>query len=180
MIYGVGFNKPIEGEKIYRVYENGKNTKCYNAWQGMLQRCYDPKYHAKNPTYIGTECYNEWFNFQVFAKWYHENYYEIKGEKMHLDKDLLSRESKIYSPKSCIFLPKTINEALVCGKGCIFRKKTNKYQARISYKGENIHLGYFTTEEEARYTYQLNKQLIIYLLAQEYKDKLPYEYTIKA
>ena len=43
----------------------------------------------------------------------------------------------------------------------------------IKYKGKVINLGYFETEEEARYTYKLNKQLVIYLLAEEYKEYLP-------
>ena len=59
------------------------------------------------------------------------------------------------------------------GKGYYFNKSANKYQANIKHKGKKINLGLFDTEDEARYTYKLNKQLVIYLLAEEYKEYLP-------
>lgn len=173
MLFGKGFNEAIEGQKVYKACENGKPTKCYRTWQRMLERCYSPKYQSKKPTYIGTECYNEWLNYQAFAKWYENNYYEIDGQRMELDKDLLSGGNKVYSPNTCLFLPQSINGVLQGGKGYSFHKQTGKYQAYISYKDKNIYLGYFDTEEEARYSYKLNKQLIIYLLAEEYKEYLP-------
>lgn len=37
-----------------------------------------------------------------------ENYYEIKGEQMHLDKDILHKGNKIYSSKTCIFVLKEL------------------------------------------------------------------------
>ena len=44
-------------------------------WYGMLRRCYDTKYQARQPSYIGCSVSEEWLNFQTFAKWYDENYY---------------------------------------------------------------------------------------------------------
>lgn len=96
MIFEVGYNEPIEGQEVYETYKNRKKTRSYILWNNILQRCYDPKLHTKEPTYIGTECYNEWLNYQAFAKWYENNFYEIEGEKMELDKDLLSKDGKIY------------------------------------------------------------------------------------
>lgn len=96
MIFEVGYNEPIEGQEVYETYKNRKKTRSNILWNNILQRCYDPKLHTKEPTYIGTECYNEWLNYQAFAKWYENNFYEIEGEKMELDKDLLSKDGKIY------------------------------------------------------------------------------------
>lgn len=173
MIFEVGYNEPIEGQEVYETYKNRKKTRSYILWNNILQRCYDPKLHTKEPTYIGTECYNEWLNYQAFAKWYENNFYEIEGEKMEFDKDLLSKDGKIYSPSTCVFLPHSINNALINAKGYTFNKQANKYHVQTWYKNKRIYLGSFDTEEEARYTYKLNKQLIVYLLAEEYKDKLP-------
>ena len=50
-MYGVGYNEPIEGEKVYRAYENGKPTRCYYTWRNILERCYSDKLHTKEPTY---------------------------------------------------------------------------------------------------------------------------------
>ena len=36
-ICGIGYI----GEGEYKVSENGKQTKCYNVWYDMMQRCYD-------------------------------------------------------------------------------------------------------------------------------------------
>lgn len=103
--YGIGYL----GEGKYDINENGKHTKCYNTWHDMFRRCYDEKCHEKRPTYKDCEVDEEWHNFQNFAKWYYENYYEIEGEKMQLDKDILHKGNKIYSPETCIFVPQTIN-----------------------------------------------------------------------
>lgn len=74
---------------------------------------------------------------------------------------------------TCHFLPFNINQVLRSGKGYYFDKHFNKYKSQVRYNGEQINLGYFDTEEEAKYTYKLNKQLTVYLLAEKYKDKLP-------
>ena len=85
LIFSVGYNT----KETYKSTENGKKTKCYQTWQNMLMRCYDEKFHARKPAYIGCKVCEEWHNFQNFAKWYEENYYEIEGERMYLDKDIL-------------------------------------------------------------------------------------------
>ena len=69
------------GEGEYNTRENGKNTRVYDTWKAMLQRCYSEKEHKRHPTYIGCEVYEGWHNFQNFAKWYKDNYYEVGNEK---------------------------------------------------------------------------------------------------
>lgn len=107
--YNVGYL----GEGKYKVSENGKNTRVYDTWKAMLQRCYSEKEHERHPTYIGCEVYEGWHNFQNFAKWYDNNYYEVDNEKMCLDKDILNKGNKIYSPDTCIFVPETINKLFI-------------------------------------------------------------------
>ena len=76
---------------------NGKHTKEYKVWRAMLNRCYGKLYQESHKTYENCEVCDEWLNFQVFAEWFHENYYEINGEIIDLDKDFLSGKTKIYS-----------------------------------------------------------------------------------
>ena len=109
--YGIGYL----GEGKYKVWENGKHTRVYKTWNHMLQRCYSEKYHEKESTYINCEVCNEWHNFQNFGKWFDDNYYEIEGEEMNLDKDILVKHNKIYSPETCVFVPHKINKLFVKG-----------------------------------------------------------------
>ena len=107
--YGVGYL----GEGKYKMSENRKLTKCYKAWYHMLQRCYDHKLHERYPTYKDCKVSEEWHNFQNFGKWFDDNYYEIEGETMTLDKDILTKHNKIYSPETCIFVPQK-NKCFIC------------------------------------------------------------------
>ena len=85
-VYGVGF---IGIGDYKSVYENGKHVKCYDTWESMHKRCYDPKYQEKHQTYKGCTVCQLWNNYQEFAKWDKENYYEVGNERMDLDKDIL-------------------------------------------------------------------------------------------
>ena len=62
----------------------------------MLRRCYDEKYHQKEPTYIGCTVCDEWRYFLNFEKWYEDNWYDIEGETMCLDKDILVKGNNLY------------------------------------------------------------------------------------
>jgi len=75
----------------------------------MLRRCYDPKSHIKHPTYKNVTVCKEWHNFQVFAEWFEAQH---KEEWYELDKDLLSRDNKIYSPETCLLIPCSLNSFL--------------------------------------------------------------------
>lgn len=104
-VFGVGYL----GQGKHEPYTNGKSTRCYTTWQHMLRRCYSTRVLNTHPTYRNCIVCDEWLCFQNFAEWYYNNYYEIKGETMCLDKDILFKGNKIYSPKTCIFVPEKIN-----------------------------------------------------------------------
>lgn len=90
-VYGVRYL----GEGKYKASENGKNSDEYKIWRHMLQRCYDPKFHERNPSYKGCTVEDYLLNFQHIAEWIENNYYEVPGEKMCLDKDILCKGNKI-------------------------------------------------------------------------------------
>jgi hypothetical protein len=97
-VHGVGFF----GVGSYTAFttSNKKSTKQYKTWICMLERCYSKKLHDKHPTYIGCSVHADWHNYQVFAKWFDENY--IDG--FQLDKDIKIDGNKIYSPSTCLFV----------------------------------------------------------------------------
>jgi hypothetical protein len=178
-VYGVGIYE--KGE--YPVMENGKLTDEYVCWRHMLQRCYSPRYHVKRPTYIGCAVCDPWLYFQTFAKWYNSNYYEIPLlGKSHIDKDILVKGNKIYSPDNCVFVPEVINNLFTKsnatrGKypiGVDYYKRDKKYRAMISYgDGKSHHLGYFTTPEKAFNAYKTAKENHIKKVANDYRALIP-------
>ena len=170
------------GEGKYTVMEsNNIKTDAFIKWMSMLNRCYSGKYTTYEDCYV---C-DEWLNYQNFAEWYELNYYEINGEIMCLDKDILIKHNKMYSPDTCVFVPSRINNLFIksnrirgnlpIGVTC----KDDKYIARCK-NGYNkrIHLGTFNTPEEAFYAYKNFKELIIRQTADEYINYIPYNLYI--
>lgn len=103
------FNVGFYGYGEYKTKINGKHTKSYKCWRGILGRCYDDSIRHKFPTYKDVTVCEEWHNFQNFAQWFEENYIE----DFVLDKDILYKGNKIYSPETCCFVPQKINCLLV-------------------------------------------------------------------
>ena len=181
-VYGIGYI----GEGEYKAKENGKQTRVYDTWHSMLTRCYDEKYQEKYPTYNGcTDC-EEWYNFQNFAKWYENNYYEIEGERMCLDKDILIKHNKIYSPETCVFVPQVINKLFVKsdktrGDSVIGTslRKNGKYVAGCQIfnpetgKSKKEHLGLYDSQEKAFEIYKYYKEKNIKEVADYYKEQIP-------
>lgn len=180
-VYGVGYF----GNGEYKAWENGKNTRIYNTWYDMLKRCYDKEYHKKQPTYKNCTVCDEWLNFQNFARWYEENYYEIEGEVMCLDKDILFKGNKIYSPETCVIVPQAINK--------LFTKRQNdrgdstigtspvdgKYMVRCHMinpktgKSKRKYLGIYDTQEKAFKIYKYYKEKNIKMVADYFREQIP-------
>lgn len=195
-VCGVGYC----GVGKYKVSgEDKKVTRAYNTWKDMLKRCYDPYEINKRPTYKDCIVCNEWHNFQNFAEWYYKNYYEVENETMCLDKDILCKGNKIYSPKTCIFVPNRINVLFIkCDNargeypvGVHYCKDSGKLKVRCrafeNGKTKRIYLGRFPLNRpfQAFYVYKVFKENHIKEVADEYKDLIPeklynamYEYKI--
>ncbi len=96
--------------------ENSKHTKEYESWQNMLIRCYDNKVKEKYPTYQNVTCCEEWLLYENFYEWLHsqENFDKwLSGEHWDLDKDILVKGNKIYSPETCCLVPYNVNKLFV-------------------------------------------------------------------
>ena len=174
--YNVGYI----GLGKYNPIKNGKKVLAYHYWRGMLTRCYGKR---KGVSYKNCTVCKEWHNFQNFAKWYEENYYEIENETMNLDKDILIKGNKIYSPQTCIFVPHRINVLFVKhiderGEYPIGVCKDNTHNLLLSQcdtiEGK-IRLGYFSIDKpfQAFICYKNFKENYIKEVADEYKDLIP-------
>ena len=175
--YGFGYL----GEGKYKMFENGKLTDKYNIWYGMLKRCYDPKYQEKYPTYKDCKVEDYLLNLQNMAEWINKNYYEVPGERMHLDKDILCKGNKIYSRDKCIFVPEGINKLFTkCdnarGENPIGASLTSSgnYEVRCrNGYGEPVYLGSYSTKDEAFNVYKQYKEKVIKKVIDSYEGKIP-------
>ena len=174
-VYSVGFI----GEGKYPT--NGQYKKCYRTWKSMLERCYLKDDTVGRRAYTDCVVCEEWHNYQNFAEWYENNYYEVKGEQMCLDKDILVKENKIYSSKTCVFVPQTINklfnkQAYQRGNlpiGVRYDSKRDKYYCDYTYKGKTKYIGSSTDVEQCFKMYKKCKECLIKEVAREYESVLP-------
>ena len=188
-VYGVGY---LGGNLELKSTYNGKKCNIYTQWKNMIERCYNEKFHQRQPTYEGCTVSDEFKDYSKWREWYDN--YQYKQDDWHLDKDLLVKGNKVYSEDYCVFLPKEINSVLtkrtalrgeyligVCwhntNKACVAKVNKNK--------GNPEWLGSFNTEIEAFNAYKQSKESYIKELADKYKDILDprayealYNYTV--
>lgn len=173
LIFGVGLN-----DADYPVYPASRiMCPIYSIWHSMLRRCYSPYTHKRQGAYIECEVCEEWKCFSAFRSWVLTQ----KWEGRELDKDFLS-ESKVYSPSTCTFLPKKLNNLIIRRaedkrkmlRGVIYIPKTRSYRARLNLGKKRLHLGLFATEEEAHFAYLKGKLQIVqdYLTEFEEEDNI--------
>ena len=166
----------------FGVGEYNSKHRAYKIWKDMFKRCYDIKYLSKFNTYIDCLVCEEWYDYQKFADWYYKNYYEIENNRMELDKDILHKGNKIYSPETCVFVPQEINYLFVkCNKnrgeypiGVYLHSDGDKYVAEcsnINKKGK--YLGRYDTVEEAFEVYKDYKEEVIKRIADKYYGLIP-------
>ena len=169
------------GEGKYKPTGNGKHIDGYNIWYNMLMRCYDPKYQEKKPTYKGCTVEDYLLNFQHMAEWIENNYYEVPGEVMHLDKDILFKGNKIYSRDTCIFVPERINSLFTKRDNArgndpigVYLNPSGSYQASCNNGyGKSVYLGSYSTKDEAFQVYKQYKENVIKETIDSYEGKIP-------
>ena len=103
---------------------------------------------------------------------------------MNLDKDILYKGNKVYSPDTCCIVPKNINTLFTNGRENrgelplgVYKEEENgniRYRACMSANGNRIKLGTFKTSKGAFRKYQKYKEQYIKDTAEKYKDKIPY------
>lgn len=176
-VFGIG----ITGNK-YEIRVHGNLIKEYVAWRSMLQRCYDKRYKGKESVYKDVTCCKEWLLFENFYEWLHsqENFDKwLNNEKWAVDKDILVKGNKIYSPETCCLVSQNVNS--------LFTKRTRnkrelptgvtkhgtKFRARCmnSFENKMKNLKDCESPEQAFQVYKIYKENIIKQVAQiEYNN----------
>lgn len=157
---------------------NRVSTIAYKKWSSMIKRCY--VFDSTHLSYQGCIVCEEWLCYQNFAKWWKENYYELGNEKMCLDKDILIKDNKTYSPENCLIVPISINSVFTChhknngypkGVSPSHHSKSKPYTAKIELNNKQFSLGVFKTRFEAFNIYKQAKENSIKQMADEYRAK---------
>lgn len=170
-VYGIG----TIGDK-YPCIINNKTTEEYGAWVNILKRCNDLNYKKRKPTYQNAVCCNEWLYYPNFYEWLHKqsNFKKwLKGYKWGVDKDILIKGNKVYSPETCCLVPENVNLLFIKSDGSRgnlpigVTKHGNKYQARCRLMNDNKYLGNYNTPEKAFLAYKKTKESYIKQVAQE-------------
>jgi len=166
-VYGIGF----VGVGEYTRSKNRIHTKAYNAWHGMILRS-TPKYAETHPNHQPSKVCEEWHNFQNFAKWYIDTRAKWKNidgyDSLELNSSLLSPKDGLYSPSTCLMIPKSLTKFLsnkysnnVLGVIGAARTSNKKRPFSVYIKGlsnKRVYLGSFETKEEAAEAYDKARQ----------------------
>ena len=177
LVQGVGVN-----DADYFVYkkENGKIVwvcPCYRTWTGMLVRAYSDKYKQRQPTYQGVTVCEEWHSFMRFRAWMETQNWEGK----ELDKDILFRGNKIYSPDACVFVDGVVNNFLTDSAaargewpiGVCWHGQRQKFvsQCNNPFTKKYEYLGLFTCPNQAHQAWKKRKHELACQLADLQTDE---------
>ncbi|MBQ2397368.1 MAG: hypothetical protein II304_10105 [Bacteroidales bacterium] len=163
--------KPIYNFGINDIREWDEDL--YKCWWAMINRCYNTN-NCKHFAYIDCKVCDEWKYLSNFKSWFDLHY--VSG--WHLDKDILIKGNRVYSPSTCCFVPAEINLTFTKRKNCRgalpigVNVRGNKYEASIRVYDKRHYLGVYNTIEESFNAYKKAKELHIKELADKYKDRL--------
>lgn len=144
----------------------GKNAdREYRAWKGMFTRCYDDKYQEQKPTYIGCSVDPQWYNFQEFAEWCQ---WQIGFKhNWHLDKDILKKGNKIYSPEFCVFVPNEVNCVLNSQK-----RSRGDYPIGVTFNASGKYRAQWQEGGIQRYSKTVSDYMVAYQIYKQNKERV--------
>lgn len=183
LIYGWGIN-----DADYNVYKtetiDGKRKnvwQCpyYRDWCSMLSRVFG----KKGFTYKNILICDEWKFFTNFKSWV-DNQPNKNWENCQIDKDFLSRESKIYSPETCVYISAKLNSFITERAndrglyllGVTWHKHRQVFVAQCANPfGETAYekrgyIGGFSNEIDAHFAWKTKKHEYALLLAKTESD----------
>ena len=155
----------------------------YKFWVRMFRRVFDEK-QGYNKAYKDVVICKGWLNFQNFARWCEEQKYlnavDDKGKHYQLDKGILVKGNRIYSPETCCFVPQKVNALLISVKasrgkfpiGVTYCKRDKVYKAILSRNGSVITLGQSKDVEKSFQLYKRAKENYIEEVAEYWKGRI--------
>lgn len=153
------------------------NEKLYNVWRTMISRCYNHnncEYHNYGRKGVVVckrwHCYKNFLDDAKLLKGYELFLSNKNPRSVHLEKDILGEERKIYSPETCCWVTAGTNERARWQKEIalhhqsseymgVSRKGSGRYAVRIANNGERINIGTFSDEVAAANAYNYYARL---------------------
>ena len=166
-------------------YRGSENVDCksesYLRWHDMMHRCYNEKFHEKQPQYKNKTVCEEWKNYSNYKVWYDSSRYG--DEPLDVDKDILFKGNTEYGQDTCCLVPHVINTLFLNGRtnrgdcpvGVYWDNDKGKYRACMAFMGKSVKLGTFSTQEEAFARYKEYKEDFIQDIAEQYNGKIPHK-----
>ena len=154
-----------------------KKTKIFQTWYSMMRRCHSAYRKYDYAKYNDCHVDQRFWSFSFFREWAEQQVgYGVSG--FEIDKDILVRGNRIYSPETCAFVPGQINS-------CIIPKVSKKsnlptgvkidgrgFVAQIMVKPKTIYLGKYPTKEEAFAAYKDAKEQRIKEVAKQWQPMI--------
>lgn len=170
-VKGVGYM----GVGSYNTHKGKMKTSEYNTWINMISRCYTDRDIA----YQDCSVADEWHNFQNFAEWCNATP-EFHNEDWCLDKDVIIKGNKTYSPETCAFVPRAINNLFTLRQrhrggtplGVSWNKGKNYFTVNICKFGKNCEIARTQSAEEGFAIYKIAKENYVKEVAEIWKDKI--------
>lgn len=177
-VHLIGGRCPICAHKIERKYgisntlsridKQSEEFLIWHLWNAILYRCH---YTDSYPAYRECSVCKEWEYYANFKEWFDKNSHDYK-KGYHLDKDILVKGNKVYSPNTCCFVPREINNLFTKrNKGSLpigVVSYGTKFKSQINKNGKRIYLGIYNTPQEAFHAYKTAKQQYVKELADKY------------
>lgn len=170
--------KLVKASKYLR--KNGftlaERKRCDAIWAFLQKRVGKLRaYEDCTIAFASLDHFREWASRQVgFGK-----------DGFEMDKDILVKGNRVYSPETCVFIPQELN---VLFSGCYNARRRGKYPIGVSFnkgsgsfvaqmssrqdKGLDKYLGSFPTVEEAFACYKAAKEAKIKRLAEKWRDQI--------
>lgn len=153
-------HRTINGIGYIGVGTYNSTHKSYPVWAGVVRR-------LKKDNYV---C-EEWKCFQNFAEWYANKFKNEYMKGWRLDKDILVKDNKIYSPETCCLIPpnlvkifKNSDKTKEKSSTGVKTRDSKNYTVVIRVDKISTYFTGFKTDEEAHEKYKSLKE-------QSFKDK---------
>lgn len=146
------------------------NTKEYEIWNSMIKRAGSRMANThKTSTYQNCTICSSWESYDNFYEWVTSqigfNSKDEAGKCYALDKDILFKGNKHYSPETCVFVPREINNFYTTRKrhrgDCLIgtTKKNSGFQVSLNLgNGKSNYFGVYESNIDAFNKYKIVKE----------------------